>query len=79
MSESEDIDFYRATATAAATARSLPLADAIRFLRGALLVAGESPEMTDVRNAYIGLQANDAQLELIASGQLKLNLGGDAK
>ncbi len=77
MNESEDIAFYRATT--AATARTLPLADALRFLHGALIVAGECPQMEEVRRVYIGLQASDAQLELIASGQLKLNLGGDGK
>ncbi len=75
MSEAEDIAFFRATA--AATARTLPLPDALRFLRGALLVASEHDAMSEIRVAYVQLHSSDSQLELIASGQLKLNLGSD--
>jgi hypothetical protein len=55
-------------------ARGLPLADAIRLLTGFVLLAGDIQEVHALRAALIPLQASDAQLELIASGQLKLNL-----
>lgn len=74
MSDAETIAFYRATLVA--TARTLPLADAVVFLRGALFVADDHHEMTEVRSAYVNLQQADAQLELIAGPQSTLNLGG---
>lgn len=70
MNEAEDIAFFRSTT--AATARSLPLSDAIRFLHGVLLVAGEHEDMAEVREAYIRLHESDAQLELLARPQARL-------
>lgn len=74
MNDFEVASFYRETVVA--LARTMPLAEAVKFLRGALIVAGEHEAMTDVRKAYVSLAHGDQQLELIASGQLKLNLGG---
>lgn len=77
MSEVDDIAYFRALV--AATARTLPLNDAVRFLHGALLVAGEGEEVGELRQAYIALHSSDSQLELLAGRQLKLNLGRDGE
>ena len=69
MSENEAIQFF--TKQTVAVARSLPLADAILFLRGALIVAESSEVMTPFRAAYQQLQAADNQLELIRADGLE--------
>ena len=55
-------------------ARSLPLESAMNYLGGMLLLSNESPQLGAVRSALNTLRNSDHQLELIASGQLKLPL-----
>jgi hypothetical protein len=77
MSEGDAIHFYGKQVVA--FARTLPVSEMIEFLRGALAVAGSNDSVEPIREAYIKLAAGDAQLELIASGQLKLPLGGNGQ
>lgn len=72
--EAENIAFFEATT--AAVVRALPMADALRFLHGALVVCGDHAAVANLRRAYIGLHESAAQLELIAGPQRLLNLGG---
>jgi hypothetical protein len=58
---------------AVAHARTLPLKDSIEFLRGLLQWANESPATESVRSVFIHLSESDRQLELIQTGQLKLD------
>jgi hypothetical protein len=57
-----------------AYARSLPIPDAVQFLRGAChsLKGGEGLE--ELRSITTRLSESDNQLELIQTGQLKLAL-----
>ena len=55
-------------------ARELPLKDAVIFLRGLLESCGDEEAVAPIRDAFISLSHSDSQLELIQSGQLKLNL-----
>lgn len=76
MSEAEAIAYF--CAEMSAHARTLPMRDATLFLRGALILIGaESDAVSELRSAFMRLSAADAQLELIASPQLKLPLKGD--
>ncbi len=54
--------------------RKMPLGEGIEFLHGMLEVIDGSPAAPSVRNAYNVIRDCDHQLELIASGQLKLEL-----
>lgn len=76
MSEAEAILFYRSALVA--HARSMPVTQAIDFLRGALAVSN-SPAMEDVRRAFTSLRIGDDQLELLAGEQMKLSLEGGPK
>lgn len=58
-----------------AHARTLPLPDAVRFLRGLLESCGDENALAPIRNVYIALSQSDNQLELIQNGQLKFKLG----
>lgn len=62
---------------AIAHARTLPVPDAVKFLGGLLQSCTDNDGVAPVRNAFIALSQSDRQLELIQSGQLKLNLQGD--
>lgn len=57
---------------AIAHARTLPLKDAVVFLRGLLECGQESKAMGAVRSLFLLLSESDRQLELIELGQLKL-------
>lgn len=50
-------------------ARSLPLSDAAKYLRGLVLLAGDCEVIAPAREACMTLIAVDAQLELIAAPQ----------
>lgn len=50
-------------------AREMNLPDARRYLRGLLEIAGDSPEVEDVRHAAVLLDQSDRQLELIISSK----------
>lgn len=66
----EDINFF--LRESAGHARSLPVREAVAFLRGLLLVC--DPSMTDqIRHQFDALSNSDRQLELIQTGQIKLN------
>lgn len=75
MSETEAI--ARFVREIAEHARALPMRDAVVFLQGCLALAGDAEVMAEVRRSYMLLRQGDEQLELIADGQLKLNLGRD--
>jgi hypothetical protein len=55
-------------------ARRMSYPDSFRLLRGFLKLAGDAPEVHDLRDAVLALDAADAQLELLASPQIKLPL-----
>jgi hypothetical protein len=55
-------------------ARTLPYTGCLQYLRGMLKACGDLDALGDVREIVQQLSDSDAQLELIASGQLKLNL-----
>lgn len=59
---------------AAKHTRGLSYRDSREFLRGLLLVCGDAAEVAALRDILRTLDTTDAQLELIASGQLKLDL-----
>jgi hypothetical protein len=77
MNEEQARAFF--IASIAAHARTLPASDAVNFLYGALLVCGERDELDPLYKAYTQLRDSDAQLELIASNQLRLPLDGNHK
>ncbi len=77
MSEPEAIAFF--VARTADAARRMPLPDALQFLFGALLIAEGHPAVHDLRSAYMNMRDGDALLEILGTGQLKLNLGGDGQ
>ena len=68
---------------AIAHARSLPLAEAVLFLRGLLALAEGDDSLREVRLIYAALSESDRQLSLIETGQLRLPLdvphNGDPK
>ena len=55
-------------------ARTLPLSEASRFLRGFLALVEDDAHVTAVRSVYARLSQCDEQLELIAGPQPKLPL-----
>lgn len=55
-------------------ARTMPLTDSVRYLRGLLEVAGDHPAVSELRHAFVCLTESDRQLELISVGQMKLPL-----
>ena len=59
-------------ASLASDVRRMPVADARTFLRGLLILVGDDTRVDPLREIYRHLDLGDAQLELIASGQLKL-------
>lgn len=58
-------------------ARSLSYYDCLRYLHGLLTLIGDCDEAHQLRLALVALNEGDAQLELIASGQLNLPLDGE--
>jgi hypothetical protein len=54
--------------------KALSYPDALKYLRGMLRTCGDLEELGDVRRLVSSMTANDAQLELIESGQLILDL-----
>lgn len=60
-------------AEAIAHARSLSMEEAVVFLRGLLQSCSDDEALAPLRNAYSVLSESDRQLELIQTGQLKLN------
>jgi hypothetical protein len=57
-----------------AYARSLSLCESVEYLRGMLSLCGDSEVTHSVRETFVQLSHCDAQMELIATGQMKLNL-----
>lgn len=55
-------------------ARSLPLAQAVEFLRGLLQSCSDSEVTEAIRKVFISLSESDKQLDLIQAQQLKLRL-----
>lgn len=72
MSEAQAI-FIRESV---AHAREMKLAAAVVFLRGLLESVEDEAVRSPIQNVFILLTESDRQLELIQTGQLKLNLGG---
>lgn len=70
MNESQE--FF--IAQSIAHARTLPLPEAVVYLRGLLQSCVDSPSLDPIRQVYIGLSESDKQLELIQSAQLKFKL-----
>ena len=63
-----------------AYARTLPISRSVDFLRGLLLVADpRATDLNQVRSALNKMTECDQQLELIASGQIKLALAPEPK
>lgn len=60
------------------SARDMSFQDSVRYLRGLVLIAGDHEAAHSLRQTVIELCETDAQLELIASGQLKLPLEAEA-
>ena len=60
-----------------AYARSLPLTEAVEHLRGMLAACVDAPALDEVRRVVATMRDSDTQLELIASGQLRLSLAGE--
>ena len=58
-------------------ARSLPYVDCLKYLRGLLVTCGDTEEVAEIRELVRLMDKNDQQLELIASGQLKLGFDSD--
>lgn len=58
-------------------ARLMPCVQAVSYLRGLVLLCGDCDIIAPVRAALMKMAEGDAQLELIASGQLRLDLGRD--
>lgn len=74
MSAHISTEFF--VASAAGEVRRMPVADARLYLRGLLLLVGECAGVEPLREIYRQLDGADAQLELIAEGQMRLKLGG---
>jgi hypothetical protein len=55
-------------------ARSLSYCDCLSLLGGFLVLADDAPEVQPLREIVAAMTQNDLQLELLASGQLKLEL-----
>jgi hypothetical protein len=70
MNEQEEFFFQ----IAVATALELSNRDCLKFLKGMLFFGGEHPAAQNLRQLVTARAECDAQLELIATGQLKLNL-----
>jgi len=75
MNSTSDDSIYYFESQAVGHARTLPLHEARRFLLG-MLAATSGQELESTRRAFTNLCIADDQLELIAGGQMKLNLGG---
>jgi hypothetical protein len=73
MTPDDSIHYFEAQAVG--HARTLPMHEARRFLLGMLAVTS-GQELEGTRRAFTNLCIADDQLELIAGGQLRLNLGG---
>jgi hypothetical protein len=61
MNEEDAIVFFRAHTIA--TARTLPLADAVSFLHGGLAIGGDHEALRGLREAYIRLNSVATRLE----------------
>jgi hypothetical protein len=59
---------------ALAHARTMPLRDAALFLHGFVLSCADKKVADQVRPLFVQVSESDRQLELIQSGQMKLNL-----
>jgi hypothetical protein len=56
-------------------ARTLPLSDCVKYLRGLLDAIGKNhPARRSLSTLYTALHISDAQMDLIEIGQLKLKL-----
>ena len=67
-----DLDFF--IRESVQHAKSLPINSSVSFLGGLLNLGKERKELSEVRRIFNSLRDCDHQLELIASGQLKLSL-----
>ena len=48
--------------------------DCLSYLEGLLVTVGNNDDVLPIREAVAAIRRSDQQLELIASGQLRLNL-----
>ena len=55
-------------------ARQMSFPDSLLYLRGFLESSPDTPEFHQIREIFSRLVADDRQLELIQTGQLKLNI-----
>lgn len=72
MNEGDSTTFF--VEEIARHARTLPLNEAVQFLKGGLQLIGDREEVQALREASIALNAADNQLELISGQQLRLSL-----
>ena len=73
MSNEKDIAIY--IRLLASQVRTLPMNEAVPFLKGALALAGDHPAVNDLRGTYRELASAFDQLEAMA-GQMTLQLDG---
>lgn len=76
MTNEEVIFFVR---ECAAHARTLTVPNAIIFLRGMIMTCPSSQAMAAIKGIYDRLMESDQQLDLIHTGQLKLDFDTPAK
>ncbi len=55
-------------------ARTMPLAEGVRYLRGMTMMSGDFDGLSQLRQIVRNLVDADSQLELFASAQMKLPL-----
>jgi len=55
-------------------ARRMSYCDCLSYLEGLLVTVGNNDDVLPIREAVAAIRRSDQQLELIASGQLRLNL-----
>lgn len=72
-----EIEFF--IAETAAEVRGMSVSEARTYLRGLLMLIGENSAIDSLREIYRHLDVADAQIELIADPQAKLNLEGGSQ
>lgn len=59
-------------------ARTLPYTECLKYLRGLIVACGDLDEIADARALVRVMDQNDAQLELLATGQMRFYLDSDS-
>lgn len=77
MSHNPDIEFF--FRQCAAHARTLPVSQSMAFMRGMMLTLPENPALDEIRTINSAVTESDHQLELIQTGQMKLDFGHGKK